>query len=199
MARPDISDRLVHFTRGEALEDAFSNLCQIVDQRTLRGGGTHIKGGYTCVCFTEAPLASLQGGLVNPAAYSRYSPFGVVFDKSWVFASGGRPVIYQPDNEFDALSPAHRWRHMRYEPTATPPIDFSWEREWRLATPALAFDPAHAGIVLPVGDWADRLMDAHNEQQAWRIYEYSQVLEMDLAEQYREAFGWRIFELGASG
>lgn len=80
MARSDISHQLIHFTRGESLEDAFSNLCRIVEDRTLRGSGTKIREGHVCVCFTEAPLALLPGGLVNPEAYSHYSPFGMVFD-----------------------------------------------------------------------------------------------------------------------
>lgn len=197
MARSDISHQLIHFTRGESVEDAFSNLCRIVEERTLRGSGTKIREGHVCVCFTEAPLALLPGGLVSPEAYSRYSPFGVVFDKSWIFSLGGRPVIYQPEDEFDALPATHRWRHMRYEPTASSPIDLTWEREWRLATSTLAFDPAHAGIVLPAGDWTRRLMEAHDERQAWLVLEYSQILGMHLAEQYSEELGWRIAELGA--
>lgn len=196
MARSDISHQLIHFTQGESLEDAFGNLCRIVEERTLRGSSKWIKGGHDCVCFTEAPLPMLESGLANPEAYSRYSPFGILFEKSWIFEHGGRPVIYQPDDEFDALPPAHRWRHMRYEPTAIPPIDFTWEREWRLATPALKFDPANAGIVLPAGDWTQRLKDAHDEQQAWQVLAYSQIMGAHLAEQYRDEFGWRIAELG---
>jgi hypothetical protein len=48
----------------------------------LVGGGTKIRGGYDCVRFTEAPLASLGQGLVNPSVYSRYFPFGIMFEKS---------------------------------------------------------------------------------------------------------------------
>jgi len=149
------------------------------------------------VCFSEAPLKSLVNGLVNPAAYSRYSPFGIVFEKRWIFGQGGRPVIYQPDDEYTTLNETHRWRHMRYEPTNHDPVDFTWEREWRIRTDALQFDPAHAGIVVPEGDWTRLLKNAHNEQQAWQVFEYSQVLDMHLAEEYREPFGWRIFPICA--
>lgn len=195
MPRNDISDKLVHFTSGDTLDDAFARLSQIVNERILRGGNGMIRGGYQCVCFTEAPLASLQGGLVNPDAYSRYSPFGVLFDKAEIFRLGGRPVIYQSDPEFQLLPNELRWRHMRYEPDADPPVDFCWEREWRVQTDSLEFDTAIAGLVLPDGAWLDRLVDAHHEQQEWRVYEYSFVVDRQLAELYREPFEWRVFLL----
>ena len=68
--------------------------------------------------------------------------------------------------------------------------------EWRLRTDALALDPAVCGIVLPEGDWERRLREAHAEQQAWMSYEYAQVLETNLAAQYEERFGWRIYSMG---
>jgi hypothetical protein len=196
MPRADITDKLVHFTTGVSTEDAFSNLCSMLDERHIRGSGRLIRGGYSCVCFTEAPLISLADGLVNPQAYSRYSPFGILFEKKWISGQGGRPVIYQPDVEYLALPEALRWRHMRYEPAADPPVDFTWEREWRLQCDDLPLEPIHAAIVLPDGEWADRLREAHDEEQAWRVFEYQQIMDATLAEQYREEFGWRIVPLG---
>lgn len=195
MPRNDISDKLVHFTSGETRDGAFARLNQIVDERTLRAGNGKIRGGYQCICFTEAPLASLPGGLVNPDAYSRYQPFGVIFEKPYVFALGGRPVIYQSDAEFHALPEAMKWRHVRYEPHANPPVDFCWEREWRLPADALEFAPDVAGLVLPDRSWLDRLEAAHHEQQDWQVYEYSLVLDRQLAELYREPFQWSVFLL----
>lgn len=196
MPRNDISDKLVHFTSGETPDAAFARLSQIVDERVLRGGNGMIRGGYRCVCFTEAPLASLPGGLVNPDAYSRYQPFGVIFEKAHIFARGGRPVIYQSDAEYHALRDEMKWRHMRYEPDANPPVDFGWEREWRVRTEVLEFGPDVAGLVLPDQTWLDRLEAAHHEQQDWQVYEYSFVLDRQLAELYREPFQWNVFLLG---
>lgn len=118
-ARPDISDKLTHFTSGESVEDAYERLRAIMADCRLVGSGEKIRGGFRCVCFTEAPLASLATGLVNPTAYSRYSPFGVIFDKSWIFQAGGRPVIYQSDAEFEGLPEGIRWRHGRSSPTVS--------------------------------------------------------------------------------
>jgi hypothetical protein len=37
MSRNDISDFLIHFTRGDSLKDAFQRLQKIVDERQLLG------------------------------------------------------------------------------------------------------------------------------------------------------------------
>lgn len=191
--RPDISDQLTHFTSSESDEGAFTNLCNIVDHRGIRGGTASIRGGYPCVCFTEAPLNSLPGGFVNPAAYSRYSPFGIILDKHYLFDLGARPVIYGPAEEFHMLPGDMRWRHMRYEPTSSPPTDFTWERDWRLRVEELPIGPDVAGIVVPGEEWGQRLVDAHEEQQEWLIQEYSLILDSSVAEQYREDFRWKIY------
>src|SRR5215472_3902451 len=103
MSRQDISEFLVHFTKGTDHEEAFTNLRKIIESRKLIAGSGYIKGNYRCVCFSEAPLANLADGLVNENYYSRYSPFGIVVSKAWLFNRGGRPVIYQPESEFNAL------------------------------------------------------------------------------------------------
>lgn len=196
--RADITDKLVHFTSGNSYEDAFSNLCNILNERRIRGSHIRIKGGYSCICFTEAPLVSLADGLVNSKAYSRYSPFGILFEKRWIFEQGGRPVIYQPDAEYVHLPEYMRWRHVRYEPTTDPQVDFTWEREWRIERDELLLEPAHAAVVLPDVGWANRLRATHDEQQSWRVLEYQQIMDATLAELYREDFSWRIYHLDVS-
>lgn len=191
--RPDISDQLIHFTSGESTEDAFANLCNIVDQRRIYGGTTNIRGGYSCVCLTEAPLNSLPGGFVNPAAYSRYSPFGIIIDKTYLFDLGARPVIYGSSDEFNMIPEGMRWRHMRYEPTSNPPTDFTWEREWRLRAEELPIEPDFAGIVVPDEKWGQLLAEAHEEQQKCLVHEYALILNSSVAEQYHEDFRWNIF------
>jgi hypothetical protein len=194
--RRDISDKLVHFTKGENEEEVFQRLRNIVKERRILGTSEKIKGGYQCVCFSEAPLMSLQDGLVNPDAYSRYSPFGIIFEKRWIFAQRGRPVIYQTDGEFSQLPEELRWRHVRYEPNRDEPIDFTWEREWRIKCGALTFDPSSAGIVVPDEDWAQRMISEHETEQNFKVFQYSEMLDDEmLAEQYREPFPWRISRL----
>ena len=192
MARSDITNRLIHFVTGTDYEDAFSTLCQIVDERVLLGGTGHIRGQQPCVCFTEAPIPSLSQGLVNPSSYSRYQPFGIIVDKLWLFQRGGRPVIYQPASDYKHLQPELQWRHVRYEPDRDPPIDFTWEREWRIQAEEVHLDPGEAGIVVPERSWADHIIEAYDEQQDFLIEEYALVLGRSIAEQYRETFSWPV-------
>lgn len=190
--RPDISDDLIHFTSGSDYQSAYERICQIVACGSIHGAGSKIKGGYPCVCFSEAPLTSLKYGLVNPAAYSRYSPFGIRFKKEWIFERGGRPVIYQPDSEFNLLPDTLRWRHMRYEPGG---IDFTWEREWRVNCSELQFTPEVASVVMPNKEWAERLIQDHAQEQEFQVRQYSLFMDEQLAEQYRERFVWTIWLL----
>lgn len=109
MPRNDISDYLVHFTgqqltRDEELEIIF----KIIGDQIIRGT-TATKGKHCCVCFTESPTTEF----VSATEYSRYSSFGFIFTKSSIFNLGGRPVIYQPDDECHLLPDSHKWRHVR--------------------------------------------------------------------------------------
>lgn len=192
MPRPDISKNLIHFTKGDDLDVAFSNLCSIVDSGSLRGSGNLVRGGYRCVCFSEAPIELLPNGLVNPSLYSRYSPFGILVTKGWLFRQGGRPVIYGPADDYDRLPENLRWRHVRYEPNSEPPIDFTWEREWRIRAELLDLEPQNCLVVVPDDSWVDALIQRHENQQDWEVYRYSIILGDDLAEMYRESFRWGI-------
>ena len=190
--RTDISDKLIHFTSGISDVEAFGRLRQIITERRLIGSSVSIRGNYRCVCFTEAPLSTLRYGLMNPNATARYSRFGVLLEKQWLFEQGGRPVIYQPDNEFGLLPEQLRWRHMRYEPGV---IDFTWEREWRIQCDELQLVPHIVGIVVPNQNWADILISEHHAQQDFEVCQYSQVMSGLLAEQYHDHFPWRIVVL----
>jgi len=192
--RPDISNNIIHFTKGENEEEAFQCLCKIMNERQILGNIKLIKGNYKCVCFTEAPLASLRDGLANLDAHFRYSLFGILFKKRRIFELGGRPVIYQTNEEFEGLPTEYRWRHVRYEPNV--PIDFTWEREWRIKCSALRFDPSNVRIVVPDVDREQRLRAEHETEQNYLSQQYSEGLgdEM-LAAQLREPFPWRIHKL----
>jgi hypothetical protein len=197
MSRADISDKLVHFTGPrDNWAEAYSRLKSILAERTIRGGKRMIRSGDHCVCFTEVPLESLPGGLVNPINFSRYAPFGLVFAKTWIFDRGGRPAIYEPESEFRELPDSHKWRHVRYEPTAAQPIDFTWEREWRIKADALQFQPNDVVILVPMQESWDVLRREHEDEQDWWAYMYSEVLDREILEQYREDFPWRVSVLG---
>ena len=79
--------------------------------------------------------------------------------KAALFSVGGRPVIYQPDSEFDLLPESMRFRHKEYDPENG--IDFSWEREWRLQIDELALDPNTVTLVVPNRAWSDLIFERH--------------------------------------
>jgi hypothetical protein len=195
MAREDISDFLIHFTKGDTHETAFARLRTILTEKRLIGSNLHIKGKHTCVCLSEAPLAAMEKGLLNSSAYSRYSPFGVLFNKPYIFAKGGRPVIYQPHAEYILLPASLNWRHVTYDPTGSKPTDFTWEREWRIHAPELKFDGTCAAAVVPDSTWADRLIEAHEEDERYRVVEYMQIMDENIVIQDQEDFEWFIFTL----
>ena len=196
MTRLDISPYLVHFTRGETYEAAFERLTAILTQRKLFGTARNIRGGYRCVCFSEAPLGTLAGGLVNERYYSSYSPFGLLVSKRWLFGLGGRPVIYQTEEEYHALPPSHRWRHVRYDiREGKENIDFTWEREWRILIDCLEVNPGVAYVIVPSSEWAKRLIRGHEGEQDYLVQQYSLIMNTDEAEMHREDFGWRVLLL----
>lgn len=195
MSRRDISDSLIHFTKGQSLREAFARLRKIVVDEALIGSKRRIKGAHECVCFSEAPLDSLGSGLVNPHYYSRYSPFGILVQKEWLFRLGGRPVIYQPDAEYSKLPESLQWRHVRYEP---PEIDFTWEREWRIPRRSLSFNSTCAFIVVPDLCWANKLVSEYEDEQDYNILQYSQIFDREIAQMYYEPFGWNIITLHTS-
>lgn len=194
--RPDITPDLVHFTKGDSVPAAFRRLKKILLERQLIGGAGYIRGGFPCVCFTEAPIEQLceifwwtvHEGL-------RYKPFGVLVTKRWLFERGGRPVIYQADAEYDGLPNELRYRHVRYEPAREPPIDFTWEREWRVRTDSLSLEPTAVRVIVPSSEYAEELKRAHGENQDTWVQDYSAVLGSELAEQHRELFPWSIINL----
>ena len=190
--RPDISDYLIHFTKGDTYQEAFNNLYDIIRHRAIRGNNNLIKGSFNVVCITEAPM--MKDGLVNPYNYSKYSPFGIMFSKHWIFSQGGRPVIYQSDEEYEKLSNDIKWRHVRYEPHIEDPVDFTWEREWRLECDLLDINPENTSIIVPNNKWAIHLKDSFDNEVDMIVRQYSIVDEL-LAEMFREEFDWQVFEL----
>jgi hypothetical protein len=195
--RTDTSEHLIHFMRQPSVEHAFSVLGQIVLERQLLGGTGYIKGGHRCVCFTEAPLDSIREVFWRSrGADLRFKPFGVVVTKDWLFERGGRPVIYQPDSDYSLLPPELRYRHVRYEPNAQPPIDLTWEREWRVKTDSLTLNPQNCDIVVLEKEHAERLRHAFDAQQQAEVERIAISVGLVQAEQYREAFPWRVITLG---
>lgn len=163
MIRDDLSDKLIHLTRGPTYADAATVFATILKEKRLCGGTGDIKGGFRCVCFSEAPISQLSRILANRIAHGmRYMPFGVMVNKDWLYAKGGRPVIYQADDEFELLHDDLKYRHVHYEPTEH--IDSTWEREWRIHADELILDPDVVTIVVPNRKWERKILQAHEEK-----------------------------------
>ena len=197
MNRPDISNSVIHFTKGGTPKAALDVLLTMVGEGRILGGTGMIKGGYRCACFTEAPLPAIAGGLVNTNSFTRYAPFGLMFSKDWLYERGGRPVIYQSDAEYNQLPETLRWRHVRYEPLSDPVIDFTWEREWRLPCDELTFDASEVALVVPDTGWQEFIFHIWNSQQQLEAEAYSTVLDQLVIQQLEEPCPWRIVPLAA--
>ena len=156
MIRDDLSSKLVHLTSGD-WDNAAVTFQKIVGEKRLRGGTGGIKDNLQCVCFSEAPISKLSTILANPSQLGfRYAPFGVMVDKEWLFKQGGRPVIYQSEDEYKLLHRDQRYRHKQYEPDKD--IDFTWEREWRIRTEELLLDPSNITLVVPNRSWETKVL-----------------------------------------
>jgi len=190
MIRGDLSNRLIHLTKGRTPEEASAAFSSILRDGRLRGGEGHIRGRHKCVCFSEAPLGTLTQILADPTVHGmRYAPLGVMVSKAWLFSRGRRPVIYQSEDEYETLPDSLRYRHVRYEPDRA--IDHTWEREWRVLADELALDPDEATLVVPTRAWEDRFL------QDYVISHRNAVLLLDVVDSVSrmDKFPWHFVVL----
>ena len=157
MARPDQSDYLAHFTKGE---DAYDRLVSILNSKRIHAGNLPWTNN-PAACFTECPWPSLLGHAEH------YSPYGVGFFKYHVFAAGGGPAYYVRADHWKK----QQWTaHVKtfatpfwpeYRPTELKSteflggktIDYSHEREWRVPHD-FSFEHEQVSFVL-VKDYED--------------------------------------------
>lgn len=131
------SPMLTHFTRASKTASALDNLLAIIEQGAVRGARRMIRGGRPVVSLFDAPFVELRE-LLDRSNRRRYEPFGLAINKSYAFKSGARPVIYLPWREAkELLPPAELWRvvtiEIGMEMNRTPVVDWTHEREWRVA------------------------------------------------------------------
>ncbi len=148
-ARPDLTDYLIHWTRGEVVEgkriSAFENLMSIIQsgvlyptfapKRSMTVGGVSntIQGPHPAVCFTEQPLDAF---VRSYKALGRYRPYGIALRKDRLFVYGGRPAIYADKALLSLLPEEHKYLWVRFNPIRSTelggyPVDWTHEREWR--------------------------------------------------------------------
>ena len=161
--RADISDHLIHWTKGECEWDAFYTLFKIIQDGEIKSSSNMIKGSFNVICFTEAPEIEFH------KKKSRYSSFGIRVSKKWIYHKGGRPVIYQPTSEYSLLPDFLKWRHVSYDLLSEPVIDFSWEREWRISSDKLSFSPHEITIIIPNDYWIEQFYSAHTEWENYKL------------------------------
>ncbi len=149
--RTDISMGLVHLTKGDRELSSLAVLMKILEEKTILGSTNKIVGGhprgFICgsdpvVCFQDVPLHSLSENIFweqqlhdkTPEAPIRYAPFGLRFDKRYVFRNGGRPVIYEDTNIAKNFLPENEyWRIVKLDLDSDDNIvDWTHEREWRI-------------------------------------------------------------------
>lgn len=192
MLRDDLSNKLIHFTKGND-QEAADIFLKIISESRLLGGKGFIRGGYPCVCFTESPVGKLAHMLANRKILNvNYAPFGVMIDKLWLWHKGGRPAIYQSEEEYDLLHLSQQYRHKRYEPDKG--IDFTWEREWRIWVTELYLEPKETTLIVPSRIWVDWLRNNHLEQIRQKVM----VMEDD-GYNYVESYPWHFIALSDLG
>ena len=184
MMRDDISNNLVHLTKGTGVDienhrkQAVLTLVSILKSGELIGGSGMIKGSHKCVCFSEAPISKLSYLIASKEHKNfKYQPYGILVNKQWLYSRGGRPVIYGPDADYSKLPPEMRFRHVRFYLGNDYNVDHTWEREWRIKTKALKITPEAVTIVTP-----DRFaMDAfQKEHPKWHYMALSDLgVEID--------------------
>jgi len=194
LIRRDISSQLIHLTKSTEKLLAINVLEKIINGEKLIGGTGFIKSHEQCICFSETPLNEIAKLLkanevtIQNGLRPRYEPYGVVVSKKWAWDQGARPVIYQPDLEYDILPNELKYRHVRYELESD--IDFAWEREWRLKTKEIKLIPEHTIFIVPTS----------KEVMYFRrkYFSYVEMAVASLGEDalpYIEDFPWRIIPL----
>jgi hypothetical protein len=142
---------LTHFTRRSADGDAMDNLIAILRSGLIRGSTRMVRTKRDVVCMFDASLSELNR-LLEPDNRRRYEPFGIAMDKRYAFAMGARPVIYLPWPEAcRMLNEEELWRVVAIDLEPTPPVDWTFEREWRI-TEQLKLP---SGAVALVETWDD--------------------------------------------
>jgi len=161
--RRDLTDWVWHLVKRDGHPQ--ETVSRIITEQTLRGSRDHASG-ETVICFSEAPLRELmnQDEMLSRNAYKRLALYGVGFRKRWLFDRGGLPVIYQPNSLIDNLQPKARWRHVEFD--LSKPVDYTWQREWRIRAESLTFEITDAvALIRNIDGLEDLLWKIHIDVQ----------------------------------
>ena len=189
LVRRDMGSMLFHFTRASTEDfieiktgensamrtkgDASGVLNKILYESKLTGTSAWSYGSPS-ISFTEAPIQEFNSifNLVEIASNEderpRYEPYGIAVSKEWLFAQGGRPVIYGHPLELSEMTEKQKYRFVPYDPISG--TDYTWEREWRISTDLLKLDPEHTLVILPTSEEAfDLVYGFSNDVPDWDV------------------------------
>lgn len=158
----DMSNYVVHFTKGGDLGDDYDTIMSIYSSGVLKAqssfgiGRSRAPEGadQSAVCFSEIPPGE-WGRLVA----RRKTKYGLAFTKQFVVDRGGGPIWYAWKGTPQAYSLDDMMNRAATDETApiwaiTPMIDspgdtyqFDWEREWRHCGD-LRFSPSDVSFLL---------------------------------------------------
>lgn len=159
MIRDDLSNRLIHLAKG-TYKEGHKTFQSILNDGKLLGSSNMIRGKDKVICFTEAPINKIAQIIASTNIDNmRYRPFGVMFEKDYLFEKGARPVIYQTEEEYKLLKQEQKYRHVRFEPHND--IDWTWEHEWRLNSKELVLEPEHVTLIVPYRSIEEALKNEH--------------------------------------
>jgi hypothetical protein len=113
------------------------------------GTSTNIKGSYNCICFSEAPISSIGQIIARKTGEIKYSPYGFMFSKEYLFKLGARPVLYQTEDEYKLLPEELKFKHVKFDLSISKKVDWTWEREWRLKTDKLVLNTKETTVIVP--------------------------------------------------
>lgn len=131
--QPTSAAMLTHFTRRSSAGDAMDNLVAILRTGIIQGSSRMVRTQRAVVCLFDAAWPELNR-LLTPDNRRRYEAFGVALDKRYAFMMGARPVIYMPWSEArEIVEEDELWRVVAIDLEQTPPVDWTFEREWRIA------------------------------------------------------------------
>ncbi|WP_131825775.1 hypothetical protein, partial [Chromobacterium violaceum] len=154
MQREDLSQYLIHWTKGQSYEEAYNALLNICFDGVIHGGTRGVTGGESVICFTETPAKIFHSNTIG-----EFKPFGIQFKKIEIFKKGGLPVIYQPNSDLKYLDPSIHWRHVEFSIGSNGKNrNFTWQREWRVKTKFLKIE-SPATIIVPDREWVERIVN----------------------------------------
>jgi hypothetical protein len=114
---------------------AFDTLRRILREKTVRGSGRLLRQGRAAVCFSATPLQSYSGLRIYRQHLHRFDfePYGLCVSRRKLQELGARPVIYGATPMLERLPLADQPFFQAAVAGRSTPLDWTLEREWRLA------------------------------------------------------------------